>query len=214
MPQLRHREPSIIGLLGASPHISPPILSVSSLAHTAVGHARAFLSHAAVVSRAERLPARVCFQKHLAFASIRAPRPLNSTVIHGNTFVFLIGHIFIQTCRRHCLIDATHMHVIPPNTTRVNALRTHQSPSGHTLFCKQFPLAPAYATTFNSCQGLTLDRVALDLTRPVFSHGQLYTALTRVRTRFHAIVRLTPGESTARNVTYNELFCKFAHNNI
>ena len=57
------------------------------------------------------------FQRHLAFASIRAPRPLNSTVIHGNTFVFLIGHIFIQTRRRHCLIDAIHMHVVPPNTT-------------------------------------------------------------------------------------------------
>ena len=82
---------------------------------------------------------------------------------------------------------------------------SHQLPSGHTLFCKQFPLAPAYAATFNSCQGLTLDRVALDLTRPVFSHGQLYTALTRVRTCLHAIVRLTPGETTARNVMYNEL---------
>ena len=78
-------------------------------------------------------------------------------------------------------------------------------PSGHTLFRKQFPLAPAYATTFNSCQGLTLDRVGVDLTRPVFSHGQLYTALTRIRTREHALVRLTPGETSARNVTYKEL---------
>ena len=82
---------------------------------------------------------------------------------------------------------------------------SHQLPSGHTLFRKQFPLAPAYATTFNSCQGLTLDRVGLDLTRPVFSHGQLYTALTRIRTREHALVRLTPGETSARNVTYKEL---------
>ena len=82
---------------------------------------------------------------------------------------------------------------------------SHQLPSGHTLFRKLFPLAPAYATMFNSCQRLTLDRVALDLTQPVLSHGQLYTALTRVRMRFHAIVRLTPSETTAHNVTYNEL---------
>ena len=51
-------------------------------------------------------------------------------------------------------------------------------PSGHTLLRKQFPLGPAYASTFHSCQGLTLDRVGIDLTHPVFTHGQLYTALS------------------------------------
>ncbi|KIM65719.1 hypothetical protein SCLCIDRAFT_112413, partial [Scleroderma citrinum Foug A] len=49
------------------------------------------------------------------------------------------------------------------------------------LLHKQFPLAPAYATTFNSCQGLTLDCVGIDLTCPVFSHRQLYTALSCIR---------------------------------
>ena len=82
---------------------------------------------------------------------------------------------------------------------------THKLPSGHTLLRRQFPLAPAYATTFNSCQGLTLDRVAIDLTRPVFSHGQLYTALTRIRNRTHSLVRLRPGENSTTNVTYHEL---------
>jgi ATP-dependent DNA helicase PIF1 len=53
--------------------------------------------------------------------------------------------------------------------------------SGHTLIRRQFPLAPSYATTFNSCQGLTLDRIGVDLSRPAFSHGQLYTALSRIR---------------------------------
>jgi hypothetical protein len=56
----------------------------------------------------------------------------------------------------------------------------YQLPSGHTLLRRQFPLAPAYATTFNSCQGLTLDVVGVDLTRPVFLHGQLYTALSHI----------------------------------
>ncbi|KIM52666.1 hypothetical protein SCLCIDRAFT_140708, partial [Scleroderma citrinum Foug A] len=73
------------------------------------------------------------------------------------------------------------------------------------LHRKQFPLAPAYATTFNSCQGLTLDCVGIDLTRPVFSHGQLYTALSRIRHRSHARVRLRPGETTTTNVTYHEI---------
>jgi hypothetical protein len=46
---------------------------------------------------------------------------------------------------------------------------------------RQFSLRLAYAITFNSCQGLTLDKVVLDLTIPVFAHGQLYTSLSRVR---------------------------------
>ncbi|KAL6308047.1 hypothetical protein BKA93DRAFT_726040 [Sparassis latifolia] len=77
--------------------------------------------------------------------------------------------------------------------------------SGYMLVRRQFPLSPAYATTFNSCQGLTLDVVGVDLTRPVFSHGQLYTALSRIRHRTHAKVRLLPGRSTTKNVTYHEI---------
>jgi ATP-dependent DNA helicase PIF1 len=75
----------------------------------------------------------------------------------------------------------------------------------HTLLRRQFPLAPAYATTFNSCQGLTLDRCAIDLTTPAFSHGQLYTALSRVRRREHCAVRLTNSDNSTQNVTYTEL---------
>ena len=81
----------------------------------------------------------------------------------------------------------------------------HQLASGHTLLRRQFPLAPAYATTFNSCQGLTLDIVGVDLTRPVFSHGQLYTALSRIRHHSHAKIRLRPEETTTTNVTYEEI---------
>ncbi|KIJ48532.1 hypothetical protein M422DRAFT_112442, partial [Sphaerobolus stellatus SS14] len=77
--------------------------------------------------------------------------------------------------------------------------------SKYTLVRKQFPLAPAYATTFNSCQGLTLDKVVIDLTQPVFSHGQLYTALSRVRHRDHAKVRLNAGDTEVVNVTFHEL---------
>ncbi|KIO14759.1 hypothetical protein M404DRAFT_119686, partial [Pisolithus tinctorius Marx 270] len=69
----------------------------------------------------------------------------------------------------------------------------------------QFPLAPAYATTFNSCQGLTLNVVGVDLTRPVFSHGQLYTALSHIQQQDHAWILLPKGSNTAANVTFNEI---------
>ena len=78
-------------------------------------------------------------------------------------------------------------------------------PSGHTLLRKQFPLAPAYASTFHSCQGLTLDRVGIDLTRPVFTHGQLYTALSRVRNRHDMTVLLPDDQETTTNITYQDI---------
>ena len=33
-------------------------------------------------------------------------------------------------------------------------------------------------TSFNSCQGMTLDRLGIDIIQSVFSRGQLYTALS------------------------------------
>ncbi|KAJ3010344.1 hypothetical protein NUW54_g2511 [Trametes sanguinea] len=77
--------------------------------------------------------------------------------------------------------------------------------SGHTLLRCQFPLAPAYATTFNSCQGLTLDVVGVDLIHAVFAHGQLYTAFSRIRHRSHALIRLPPGQCSTSNVVYDAL---------
>ena len=55
--------------------------------------------------------------------------------------------------------------------------------SSWTVVRRQFPLRLAYATTFNSSEGLTLDRAVLDLRQGVFAHGQLYTGLSRIRQR-------------------------------
>jgi hypothetical protein len=72
---------------------------------------------------------------------------------------------------------------------------------------RQFPLRLAYATTFNSCQGLTLDRVVLDLTMPVFAHGQLYTSLSRVRSGTDIRILRHPDEHhlPTLNVVYQQL---------
>jgi len=45
-----------------------------------------------------------------------------------------------------------------------------------TVYRKQFPLRLAYANTYNSAIGLTLNRAVFDLRTEVFSHGQLYTS--------------------------------------
>ncbi|KAI0702088.1 hypothetical protein C8Q76DRAFT_771721 [Earliella scabrosa] len=108
-----------------------------------------------------------------------------------------------STGRPHASTDTSYPHaddILLPRISFTTTLR-----SGHTLLRQQFALAPAYATTFNGCQGLTLDTVGIDLIRPVFSHGQLYTALSRIRHRSHARIRWQPGDSTVLNVTYPEI---------
>ncbi len=73
----------------------------------------------------------------------------------------------------------------------------------------QYPLRLAFAMTINKAQGQSLDRVGLLLDPPVFSHGQLYVALSRV-TQPYGIRLAVPIESTEqgliRNVVFDEVF--------
>ena len=75
----------------------------------------------------------------------------------------------------------------------------------HTLICRQFPLVFAYSTTIHSCQGQTYDRIGIDLTKSVFTHGQLYTTLSRVRHHHDVLIRLGPDQTSTTNVTFHEI---------
>ncbi|CAI0550433.1 unnamed protein product [Linum tenue] len=75
---------------------------------------------------------------------------------------------------------------------------------------RQFPIRLCYAMTINKSQGQSLDIVGVYLPKPVFSHGQLYVAVSRVRSAdgLHILVD-NDGEIPpyyTRNIVYEETF--------
>ncbi|KAF5760877.1 putative DNA helicase [Helianthus annuus] len=75
---------------------------------------------------------------------------------------------------------------------------------------RQFPLAVCFAMTINKSHGQSLSRVGLYLKQPVFTHGQLYVALSRVKTRqgVKLLILDNDGKPTNKttNVVYKEVF--------
>ncbi|CAN1837197.1 ATP-dependent DNA helicase PIF1 [Linum perenne] len=60
------------------------------------------------------------------------------------------------------------------------ALASEQKSLNFTLIRRQYPVALCFSMTINKSQGQTLHQVGICLKRQVFTHGQLYVALSRV----------------------------------
>ncbi|XP_058778018.1 uncharacterized protein LOC131652228 [Vicia villosa] len=85
-----------------------------------------------------------------------------------------------------------------------------QSPWPFKLKRRRFPIVVSYAMTINKSQGQSMDTVGLYLPREVFTHGQIYVALSRVTTK-QGIKILVYDEndklkSTTTNVVYKKVF--------
>ena len=78
------------------------------------------------------------------------------------------------------------------------------------LLRKQMPLQICYAMTINKSQGQSLETVGLFLPKPVFTHGQLYVAVSRVTSPdgLRIYIESPKGGTTniTQNVVYHEVF--------
>ena len=74
------------------------------------------------------------------------------------------------------------------------------------LCCLQFPISLLFTMTINKLQGQTFDIVGIDLHHPVFTHGQLYVALSRAW-HFSSLKCLLPEEEGGKmkNIVFKEV---------
>jgi ATP-dependent DNA helicase PIF1 len=64
----------------------------------------------------------------------------------------------------------------------------------------------------NKSQGQSLDSVGLYLPKPVFSHGQLYVAISRVKSRKGLKILINHDSTDDPNKTTNVVFKEIFHN--
>jgi len=91
---------------------------------------------------------------------------------------------------------------------RIGLLPSTQPGFTFQLRRRQFPVHLAFALTINKAQGQSVRYVGIDLRKPVFTHGQLYVALSRATSHKHVKIVLpsATSENRLRNVVYLEIF--------
>ena len=75
----------------------------------------------------------------------------------------------------------------------------------------QFSVLPAFGMTISKVQGQTLSFAVISLIKPVFTHVQLYVALSRVHDSSNLRIKL-PFEVSAPKSTANDVYTEVLNN--
>ncbi|KAE8240488.1 hypothetical protein A4X13_0g7779 [Tilletia indica] len=82
-------------------------------------------------------------------------------------------------------------------------IRSNEGVLPFRLVRRQFPVRLAFAMTINKAQGQSVPHVGIDLTHPVFSHGQLYVALSRASDPKNVKVLCPPEHTHTPNIVFH-----------
>ncbi|RDX61854.1 hypothetical protein CR513_59879, partial [Mucuna pruriens] len=80
------------------------------------------------------------------------------------------------------------------------------------LIRRQFPIIISYVMTINKFQGQLLASVRLYLHRPMFSHGKLYVAFSRIQSKYGSKILIHDKKGKALNTTTNLVFKEIFQN--
>nr|KAJ0215937.1 hypothetical protein LSAT_V11C300152420 [Lactuca sativa] len=149
--------------------------------------------------------------------------PVHSLLLKINTLVMLIRNInqkeglcngtrlmvsqLLSNVIEATIITGTSIgnKVILPYITFI-----HKSPDmPFTFVRKQFPLKVCYVMTINKSQGQSLKKVGIYLPQPVFTHGQLYVALSCATSPDSVKILIHFDDNTTNNKTKNVVFGEF-----
>ncbi|XP_058751149.1 uncharacterized protein LOC131624180 [Vicia villosa] len=86
------------------------------------------------------------------------------------------------------------------------SLSPSQSPWPFKLIRRQFPIIVSFEMTMNKSQGQSLDYVGLYLPKDVFSHEQLYVAMSRVKSKGGLKILIHDKDKLPLQVTTNVVF--------
>ena len=104
-----------------------------------------------------------------------------------------------------CTVTGTGKEVLIPRIT----FRPKEGEFPFQWSRRQFPVRAAFAITINKSQGQTLKSIGVWLRNPVFSHGQLYVAVSRVGSpaNLRIAIKSQKGEVQflTNNVVYKEV---------
>ena len=82
---------------------------------------------------------------------------------------------------------------------------------------RKFPIIVSHAMNINKSQGQSLSNVGVYLLKPVFSHGQLYVAISQFKSKdgLKILIHGKEGQalSSIMNIVFKEIFSNLGHVN-